>query len=315
MRAQDRDNTDAQEADHSRKILRGSYAARSEQPNRPFLTHGPIAGTIPALNLNLARRFERSNRTEGRMRALSRVTVVPYALMLALVSAARVHAAPDACRMTAADELRSCQVGARSDHWLALGKCDNQPDRASRRACAEQAAVDAKDALGSCVDQANVREGACGRLGPAPYHPAINPANFVATIDNPFFPLVPGTTFVYETQTPDGLEHDEFAITHNTRVILGVTCTEVHDTVMTNGVLTEDTLDWFAQDTTGNVWYFGENTHELADGLISTIDGTFMGGSTAHSRVSSWKRTPRSATSIGRSSTSTTPKTSGKWSD
>jgi len=212
------------------------------------------------------------------MRALSRVTVVPYALMLALVSAARVHAAPDACRMTTADELRSCQVGARSDHWLALGKCDNQPDRASRRACAEQAAVDAKDALGSCVDQANVREGACGRLGPAPYHPAINPANFVATIDNPFFPLVPGTTFVYETQTPDGLEHDEFAITHNTRVILGVTCTEVHDTVMTNGVLTEDTLDWFAQDTTGNVWYFGENTHELADGLISTIDGTFMGG-------------------------------------
>ena len=61
-------------------------------------------------------------------------------------------------------------------------------------------------------------------------------------------------------------------------MILGVTCTEVHDTVTTNGVLTEDTLDWFAQDTTGNVWYFGENTHELADGLISTIDGTFRGG-------------------------------------
>jgi len=61
-------------------------------------------------------------------------------------------------------------------------------------------------------------------------------------------------------------------------VILGVTCTEVHDTVTTNGVLTEDTLDWFAQDAAGNVWYFGENTHELADGLITTIDGTFMGG-------------------------------------
>lgn len=213
------------------------------------------------------------------MNALSRVTVVSCALMFAaLVSAARVHAASDLCRATAADVLRSCQVGARSDHWLALGKCDNQPDKASRRACVDQAAADAKDALGGCVDQANVRQGACGRLGPAPYHPAINPTNFVATIDNPFFPLVPGTTFVYEGQTPDGLEHDEFAVTHNTRVILGVTCTEVHDTVTTNGVLTEDTLDWFAQDATGNVWYFGENTHELADGLISTIDGTFMGG-------------------------------------
>ena len=77
---------------------------------------------------------------------------------------------------------------------------------------------------------------------------------------------------------PGGFERDEFAVTHNTRVILGVTCIEVHDSVFTNGVLTEDTLDWFAQDRDGNVWYFGENTHELEDGLITTIAGTFMGG-------------------------------------
>jgi hypothetical protein len=67
-------------------------------------------------------------------------------------------------------------------------------------------------------------------------------------------------------------------VTHNTRVISGVTCIEVRDTVFTDGVPTEDTLDWFAQDRDGNVWYFGENTHELEDGLISTIDGTFMAG-------------------------------------
>src|SRR5262249_40103866 len=97
-------------------------------------------------------------------------------------------------------------------------------------------------------------------------------------INNPYFPLVPGTTFIYEGQTPDGFEHDEFAVTHNTRTILGVTCIEVHDSVRTDGKLTEDTLDWFAQDVEGNVWYFGENTHELVDGLITTIDGTFMAG-------------------------------------
>ena len=45
-----------------------------------------------------------------------------------------------------------------------------------------------------------------------------------------------------------------------------------------NGELTEDTLDWFAQDKDGNVWYFGENTHELAGALITTIEGTFMAG-------------------------------------
>ena len=71
---------------------------------------------------------------------------------------------------------------------------------------------------------------------------------------------------------------DEFAVTHNTRVIDGVTCVEVHDSVFTDGELTEDTLDWFAQDKDGNVWYFGENTAELVDGLIGTIDGTFMAG-------------------------------------
>jgi hypothetical protein len=112
----------------------------------------------------------------------------------------------------------------------------------------------------------------------AAYDPVIDPSNFVARVDNPYFPLTPGTTFVYEGQTAEGFEHDEFAVTHHTRVILGVRCVEVHDTVKTDGQLTEDTLDWFAQDRDGNVWYFGENTHELEDGLITTIDGTFMAG-------------------------------------
>ena len=67
-------------------------------------------------------------------------------------------------------------------------------------------------------------------------------------------------------------------MTHRTKVILGFTCIEVHDRVFTDGELTEDTLDWFAQDKEGNVWYFGENTHELEGGLITSIDGTFMAG-------------------------------------
>ena len=114
-----------------------------------------------------------------------------------------------------------------------------------------------------------------------------SPANFVATIDNPFFPLMPGTTFVYEGQTAAGLELDEFAVTHNTKAILGVTCVEVHDTVTVDGELTEDTLDWFAQDSDGNVWYFGENSKELDDGLIAGSRAPGSAGSTAPSRGSS----------------------------
>ncbi|PYK07833.1 MAG: hypothetical protein DME61_11810, partial [Verrucomicrobia bacterium] len=184
----------------------------------------------------------------------------------------------DFCRRTAQDALASCRDAAQSDYSLALGKCDNLADPAARAQCQNQASADLTDARQTCQEQNDARLAACGRLGGAPYDPVIDPSNFVARIDNPYFPLTPGTTFISEGQTADGFEHDEFAVTHNTRVILGVTCVEVNDTVTTDGELTEDTLDWFAQDRDGNVWYFGENTHELEDGLITTIDGTFMAG-------------------------------------
>src|SRR4029077_18368300 len=161
---------------------------------------------------------------------------------------------------------------------LALAKCDNLAEPAARSQCQSQASADLNDARQTCQEQNDVRLAACDRLGGAPYDPVIDPSNFVARIDNPYFPLTPGTTFIYEGQTAEGFEHDEFAVTRNTRVILGVTCVEVHDTVTLDGELAEDTLDWFAQDLDGNVWYFGENTHELENGLISTIDGSFQSG-------------------------------------
>jgi hypothetical protein len=106
----------------------------------------------------------------------------------------------------------------------------------------------------------------------------IDPANFVATIDNPFMTLTPGTTFIYEGQTAQGLEHNEVFVTPNMKVIDGVTCVEVLDTVKLNNELTEQTLDWFAQDKDGNVWYFGENSEELAGGLVTSLSGSFMAG-------------------------------------
>jgi hypothetical protein len=184
----------------------------------------------------------------------------------------------NACQRTADAVERSCQAEAQSDYQLALGKCENIANSGQRKSCQQQAAADLKEALETCSDQAAARVAACARLGPAPYDPVIKPSDFVGTIDNPYFPLKPGTTFIYEGRTAAGFEHGEFAVTHNTKVILGVTCVEVRDTVFTDGELTEDTLDWFAQDKDGNVWYFGENTHELEGGLITTIDGTFLAG-------------------------------------
>jgi hypothetical protein len=209
---------------------------------------------------------------------LAAVSAAGVLLLLNLGTSAVIAQGFDACARTSEQAKGSCLEAAQSNYVNALGKCTNISDPSARQACQDQALTDLNDAQQTCQAGFVVRQTACGQFGPAPYDPVIDPANFVSTIDNPYFPLQPGTTFIYGGQMPGGFERDEFAVTHNTRVILGVTCVEVHDSVFTNGVLTEDTLDWFAQDRDGNVWYFGENTHELEDGLISIISGTFMGG-------------------------------------
>src|SRR5215813_3338811 len=180
------------------------------------------------------------------------------------------------CLQTARDALDSCKSAAQSDHQLALGKCINITDRAARQSCETQAAADLADALDTCQGGFEVRQESCQKLGPGPYDPVIDPHNFTTRIDNPYFPLVPGTTFTYLNQ--NRTIRDVFAVTHGTRVINGVTCVQVHDSVYTDGELTEDTLDFFAQDREGNVWYFGENTAEFENGLIATIDGSFLSG-------------------------------------
>jgi hypothetical protein len=111
-----------------------------------------------------------------------------------------------------------------------------------------------------------------------PYAPVIDPGNFVTGIDNPFFPLQPGTTFVYEGQTEKGNERNEVAVTHETRVILGVTCVVVEDTVTVDGNVVEVTLDWYAQDRDGNVWYFGEDSKEYENGVVVSTAGSWEAG-------------------------------------
>jgi len=107
----------------------------------------------------------------------------------------------------------------------------------------------------------------------------IDPKDFSTTIDNPFFPLVPGTTYIYEGTKEGGAARDEFQVTRRTKVILGVSCREIRDRGYVDGVLEEDTLDWFAQDSDGNVWYFGEDTKELdANGNVISTEGSWEAG-------------------------------------
>jgi hypothetical protein len=52
----------------------------------------------------------------------------------------------------------------------------------------------------------------------------------------------------------------------------------VHDVVTLGGAITEDTYDWYAQDRSGDVWYFGEHTKSLKDKSGSTTEGSWKAG-------------------------------------
>jgi hypothetical protein len=213
-------------------------------------------------------------------RQQSRTAMVVALTVLGLAptaGAARKH--EDVCRATAKAAFTACKAAASATRQIASAKCLNTPDASAKKACSRQAASDARDAIETCDQGRTARNAACATLGPTPYHPTIDPANFVAAVTNAYFPLTPGKTFHYESHpSPQVTNEDDFVVTANTKTILGVPCVEVHDTVKTNGELVEDTLDWFAQDKDGNVWYFGENTEELAGGRPTTLEGTFEAG-------------------------------------
>ena len=111
-----------------------------------------------------------------------------------------------------------------------------------------------------------------------PYNPVIDPANFTTKIDNPFFPLKPRATLTYRGVVPEGDASNTVEVTKQTRVVMGVTCVVVLDTGFVNGTLEELTYDYYAQDKQGNVWYFGEDTKEYANGVVVSTAGSWEAG-------------------------------------
>lgn len=109
-------------------------------------------------------------------------------------------------------------------------------------------------------------------------YPNILPSNFSATVDNPYFTLVPGTKFTYEAKKAEGTERIEVTVLRDTRKVMGVETRVVRDQVFLNGSLVEDTLDWYAQDKEGSVWYFGEDTAEYEDGVLTSHHGAWEAG-------------------------------------
>jgi hypothetical protein len=110
------------------------------------------------------------------------------------------------------------------------------------------------------------------------YHPVYVAADFSANVDNPWFPLKPGTMFIY-TGTKDGKQAREvFNPTSRIKVIDEVPCRVVEDKLYLDGKLAEETLDYYTQDRGGNVWYFGEDTKSIDENGKVDTSGTWLTG-------------------------------------
>jgi hypothetical protein len=138
-----------------------------------------------------------------------------------------------------------------------------------RRIAAAGAATAAALALGLGVAAGAGASGRSSGLpqGSDPVH--LDPADFSANIDNKQWPMTVGSRWVYRVvDSSDGsVQRDVIKVTPRTKLIAdGIRARVVSDIVSDHGKPTEVTKDWYAQDSRGNVWYFGEATVEYRNG-------------------------------------------------
>jgi hypothetical protein len=111
---------------------------------------------------------------------------------------------------------------------------------------------------------------------PKEWTPDIRPGDFVATVDNRWFPLTPGRTYRYENRSRG--ETLTIEVTTRRKTVMGVSTTVVLETGTEDGQLVEVSENWFAQDRDGNVWYFGEQTQDYVNGAPAGTEGSWEAG-------------------------------------
>jgi hypothetical protein len=209
------------------------------------------------------------------------------------ISAAEIQALQEErrghCTRTTEALLSACKHEIKDDYFVAIAKCINVTDEDERRECLAEAEEERAETRAFCREQFESRDDVCDLLSEAAYDPEIDPDNFLSPEEaaknpNPYFPLIPGTVWVYEG---DG-ETIEVTVTEETIEILGVECFVIKDVVRgEDDEIIEDTDDWYALDRQGNVWYFGELTIEHEEGVIASLEGSWKAVSTVRRRESS----------------------------
>lgn len=185
-----------------------------------------------------------------------------------------------ACTSTAKAAFLSCDAEVEEEFFIGFGNCLNTGSSASQVTCENTLSASESDGEDECDEQLKSRIQTCAALTEAPYNPNMNPGNFMTKAEiianpNQYFPLRPGNEWVYESDD----EIITVTVSASTKQILGITTIVVRDVVTdVDGVLIEDTDDWYAQDKSGNIWYMGEIARNYEDGKLTDVNGSWEAG-------------------------------------
>jgi len=137
-------------------------------------------------------------------------------------------------------------------------------------------------AIAACGEKANSggnESAPSGSLPQGSERVDLNPADFTTEIDNPHWPMQPGSHWVYRETAAGAVQRVDVKITGRTkRIANGVEARVVRDVVTQGGEPVEVTDDWYAQDSDGNIWYLGERTAEYENGKVVSREGSWEAG-------------------------------------
>ncbi|HXU47120.1 MAG TPA: hypothetical protein VN783_16440 [Thermoanaerobaculia bacterium] len=206
-------------------------------------------------------------------------------LLAALIGGAPV-AAETICAATADLAADGCKNAVQEDYLIASGKCLNVSATAARNRCLDAAVGARRMDLRLCRKQQLARFSICNALREDRYDPNVSPALFDddlahLTRPNRYFPLAAGDRWEWA-----GAESVVVEVLDRAKLIAGVRCFVVRDTVSADGTVVEDTEDWFAQARNGDTYYFGEESkdYEIFEGdepptpELITLEGSFKAG-------------------------------------
>ena len=190
-------------------------------------------------------------------------------LLLSVTAVAVEHG----CSASAQSLFLACGYDVKEGYLNGLAVCVDTNDTDAAEECIAVVDDERGEDTEECDEVLEARREVCEKLNDAAHEVDfgedfagnfIDPLDIGVTIEpNPWLPMVQGNVWVYEASGLDdeGEEVEEeivVTVTDAVKLIEGIRCLVVNDTVSEDGEVVEDTDDWFAQDKDGNVWYCGE---------------------------------------------------------